>query len=285
MKNTKDYKRAGEEKILLIGGPGSGKTTQFLTLPGKKFLYIFDPNCLPSLEGADIDYEMFCPEIDDLDLSLKTLKRDKKTGVPKGDKPQRAGKKRPEPQTYLNWEEHFEKHMDSGFFDQYDAIGFDSFTMFTDIAMDRILYINNRLGGNPEMGDYAILTNAMVNVFRVFNSQDALIFCTGHYEWQVDEVTKKTRGKLIAPGRMRTRMPLIFSNIWGCICESDAENESFVIQTRPDREFPFVRSAVKGLDMIEDVTILDFKHPERYGIGALIKGKVPETKSTTKKGK
>src|SRR3989304_5664694 len=44
-------------KIFVLGSTGSGKTTQFLTLPGKKFMYLFDPNAILSIKGYDVDYE------------------------------------------------------------------------------------------------------------------------------------------------------------------------------------------------------------------------------------
>ena len=61
MENARDFK--GEnENILALGTPGSGKTALFSTIPGKKFLYIFDPNTLQPIKEQDIDYEVFRPD-------------------------------------------------------------------------------------------------------------------------------------------------------------------------------------------------------------------------------
>ena len=273
-KSAKDYIPGEQERIFLLGEGGAGKTTQYRTLSDKKiFLYAFDPNCLESLAGFDIDYEVFTPEITDLDLSIKTLKREKdktgKAGSPVGDKPRI---KRPEPMTYINWEDHFEKRMDGSFFRDYDVIGFDSATTFVDMIMDRVLYLNNRLGGNPEPGDYASVTNTFSNVMRVLTSYGTTIMCTGHVERQLDD-TGRIRGKLLVPGRLRVRLPLLFTQIWGAECNSTASKESFTIQTRPNREFPMVRTTYPGLSMIEDVTIQDHDRPTDFGIGAILSGK------------
>jgi hypothetical protein len=131
MPNTKDLGEDTQLRFLLCGYPGSGKTTQALTLPGKKFAYVFDPNALQALRGADIDYEIFLPDAQDVDLSAKTLK----SGI--GDKPRR----RKEPLTYMNWEKDFDDKYDSGFFDNYDWVVFDSFTNFLDIIMDRFFIL------------------------------------------------------------------------------------------------------------------------------------------------
>ena len=62
--------------ICNVGGTGSGKTLGLLTLPGKKFDYIFDPNALKTLRGHDVDYETFIPEHLDLDaVTLASAKR------------------------------------------------------------------------------------------------------------------------------------------------------------------------------------------------------------------
>src|SRR5689334_1720584 len=113
------------QRFLVMGLTGSGKSTLFLTLPGKKFMYVFDPNALASIEGFDVDYEEFNVEITDVDIAVKNLKGDASTH----DKPTI---KQVEPKTYLRWEGHFEKHLEDGFFNSYDWIGFDSFTLFSD---------------------------------------------------------------------------------------------------------------------------------------------------------
>jgi len=40
-------------------------------------------------------------------------------------------------------------------FDNVDWIGYDSATLFLEIIMDRILYLNKRPGKQPEQADWA----------------------------------------------------------------------------------------------------------------------------------
>src|SRR3990167_6767223 len=61
MSNALNAAALTNHKILMLGDTGSGKTTQFLTLPGKKYMYIFDPNALLSLRGHDVDYDEYMP--------------------------------------------------------------------------------------------------------------------------------------------------------------------------------------------------------------------------------
>jgi hypothetical protein len=73
-------------------------------------------------------------------------------------------------------------------------------------------------------------------------------------------------------GRLKTKIPLLFSDIF--ICEAENDGRGVVkhkIQTVPDRMTTTVRSSIKGLGSFEDVTI-DFAKPlEGQGIGKFLK--------------
>jgi len=79
--NAKDAELSSQTSIFALGEIGAGKTSQIATLPGRKFAYLFDPNALNSLSGHDVDYEEYNVNAMDLDLSIKSLKKDV------GDKP------------------------------------------------------------------------------------------------------------------------------------------------------------------------------------------------------
>lgn len=279
MPNALDAQITKPEKILVIGGGGSGKTTQLLTLPGKKFVYIFDPNALQSLRGFDVDYEEFVAEYTDIDLSVKTLK----TGV--GDNPAliEGRVRKIEPKTYNNWESHFLGSLEKNFFAPYDVIAIDSFTLFAETVMDRVMHLNKRLGKQPEQADWAAQINTIGNVFRAITGVNKMLFCTGHADLKQDELSKRVTYQLMMPGRMRVRLPLLFSNIFACRAVGTEKDAKYVIQTRNDRECPWVRTSIKGLDFEHDVTIKDFRKPQEYGIGALLKkhGLLPVTTTQT----
>src|ERR1035437_388038 len=61
MPNAKDAHTIDQHRILCLGDTGSGKTSQILTLPGKKYCYLFDSNALLSLRGYDIEYDEVLP--------------------------------------------------------------------------------------------------------------------------------------------------------------------------------------------------------------------------------
>lgn len=263
------------QKVLAIGPTGSGKTTMINTLPGKVFIYVFDPNVTASIRRPDIDIVEFIPEVDDLDLSVKSLRKDQ--GKMIGDKPVRRTKA-PEPMTYRDWEADFDERYEDGFFDQYDWVCFDSLTTFQEIIMDRVQFINGRLGKFPEQDDWTAQMNTIRNVFRVMTGQQHNFFCTAHTEVRVDDATKRVSAAVLVTGRLRVRLPQLFTNIWALESDCDEKEDAYIIQTRPDRMHPIVRNSIEGLGFIEEVTIKNWENPTMFGVGKFLSGATKKRK-------
>ena len=259
MPNAKDF-QGGTEKFLVIGQTGSGKTTLFTTLPGKKFMYIFDPNALNSIQGQDIDYELFTPDV--LDLKAKSLKKNVED----------RATERLEPTTYVSWEQDFEWRIKSGFFNDYDALGFDSLTTFSDIVMDRIQFLNGRFGRQPEQDDWAAQINTIKKVIRAATSLPLNFFATAHKDLKQDQLTKKVEYQIVLPGQLRVKLPLLFSEIYNCdVVMNDKGKSEYRIQTKPDRYHPVARCTL-GLDQFADVTVpRGSKDNSQYGIGKILR--------------
>ena len=259
MPNAKDAKEIAAHRILVLGDTGGGKTTQFLTLPGKKFAYLFDSNALLSLKGYDVDYEEFLP--DRLNLNIHSLSKDKggdRVSAHKND-------------MFTEWQKDFEGKVDSGFFDQYDAICFDSATTLLDLIMDRILTINGRAGQWPQQDDYGPQMVAFTNICRTLTSLGKTVYMTGHLEMRQEDLSKRIYRQPMMTGRLRTKIPLLFSDIFVAEAQNDGKgNISHVFQTVPDKITTTVRTSIKGLDPYEDVT-LDFSKPlEGQGLGHIL---------------
>lgn len=274
-------KRTKQPRVLLAGGIGTGKTMQFATLPGRKFYYVFDSNALETLllakdHGAkDIDYVEFLPDLEDIDIAVQTLKkdvRDRATLERISDK-----KRKPEPKTYIRWEEDFEKRLDTKFFEGYDWVGFDSYTSWADMVYDRIMFLNKRLGKQPEQADHAAQMQVAKNVFRLLTAQGVKIFCTAHIENYKDELTGAVHGRIMMTGRNRIRIPGMFSLIYATRTRlgegtkvTEKSNAQYLFQTVPDREFPVVRNTIPELDALEDVTIDLSKPIQGQGLASIL---------------
>jgi len=250
-------------RILVLGDTGSGKTTQFATLPGKKFAYLFDPSAILSLRGQDIDYEEFLPS--ELDLKLTSLTKDR------GD----IKKSSEGAEAYRAWEKDFDEKFDGGFFDKYENIMMDSSTTFLDMIMDGVLAINSRGGQWPQQDDYGPQMITFHKVVRAFVSMGKRVYFTAHYNVTKDEVLGRVFRLPMMTGRLVRKIPLLFSEVLSLEAVADGSGKVvYRCQTKPDRLTPNIRTSIKGLEPFEDVTI-DFNKPlEGQGLGRLLtKGK------------
>ena len=265
MPNAKDVKGIQPHKFLMLGSTGTGKTAQILTLPGKKFVYLFDPNALLTLRGYDIDYEEFLPT--GVSLDLQSLKKGKDGAAAAGDNV--TGKRGSE--VYMRWEQDFEEKKKSGFFDQYDVLGIDSCTTLLDLIMDRMLTINGRPGTFPQQDDWGPQMVAFTNIMRELTGLGKMIYLTGHLKMDKDELTQRVFRAPLFTGQLREKIPLLFSDIFVTEASTDDKGKvSYVIRTTPDRYGTPIRTSIKGLESVENVTIDWSKQAVGQGLGGIL---------------
>lgn len=258
MPNAIDAHALAAKKILLVGDTGAGKTTQFLTLPGKKYMYIFDPNALNSLKGHDLDYDEFLPT--PIPAAIQSLKK----GV--------AGDKRVNSSSvYKDFEDQFDERLANGFFDKYDWIGFDSATTLLELMMDRVLTINGRFGQWPHEDDWGPQMMAFTNLVRTLTAMGKNCFVTGHMQDKQNRKTGVSRRVPMMTGSLIQKIPLLFSDILGCDTDKDEKGRIvYQLVTVRDFEFTVIRTSIKGLEPMEDITIDFSKDPVGQGLGGIL---------------
>ena len=261
MPNAQDVKDT-PKRILLLGDTGSGKTTQFLTLPGKKYMYVFDPNCLNSLKGYDVDYDEYLPT--PVPAAVQSLKKEKG-----GDA------RRSSSEVYQEFETQFSERLENGFFAQYDWLGFDSCTTLLELIMDRLLTINGRFGQWPHEDDWGPQMMAFTNICRTVTAMGKRTgiscFFTGHMQDKQNRKTGISRRIPMMTGTLVQRIPLLFSDILGCDNDKDEKGKvAYQLQTVRDPEFTVVRTSIKGLDPVESVTIDFSQDPVGQGLGGIL---------------
>jgi len=246
---------------MLVGPTGSGKSSQIWTLPGRKFVYVFDPNTMATISGCDTDYVEFLPEFTEMDATLKGFNKGAKSDKPSG--------KAKEPTLYMRWVDHINDFEANKAFEKYDWLVFDSMTFVAKTLMDRQLYINNRYGDIEELGDYRVVGSKLADVFGTISSLPINIYSTGHIQTYEDDKTKKVVTQIMLPGKGRTMLPLSHTDTWEARAGDKAG--TYEVKTVPEaRGLQEIRSSMKGLKPVEDVTIKDFSKAENFGIGALI---------------
>lgn len=249
------------QNFLIVGPTGSGKTSLFATIPGKKFLYGFDPNAERTLEGLDIEYENFLS--DEIDMSIISMKADKRDTATRVFNPD----------TYMRFKEDFERRVDEHFFDDIAAVSFDGLTGLEAIAMDRMQYINGRFGKVPEMTDNVATREVMSKVIRMVTNLPCITFLHCHIDYDKDETTGRMMNMLSVIGKLKKQLPMNCSEIWQAYSEpNDKDEPRFYVQTVSDRYSPWIRKSrrMSFLPAHIDVTIEDWNKPEAYGLGPIL---------------
>lgn len=270
MPNAKDASSASFHKLLVLGKTGAGKTQQMFTLPGCKFAYLFDPAAMLTLRGLDLEYEEFLPDVLEMDATLKGFNKDSKDDKMPLIKGQKVTER--EPTVYMRWVEDINKKADSGFFDEFDWLCIDSLTLLASAVMDRNMWLNKRYGGLEELSDYRVVGSKIASVFQAICALKINLYCTGHISSFQDEKTKRIEYQINLPGKSRTLLPLLFSNIWEARATQD-DKAGYIILTKPEaRGFQDIRTTIKGLKPTEDVTIDLTKPPfTNFGIGKILR--------------
>lgn len=259
MPNARDATQTAAHRILCLGDTGSGKTTQILTLPGKKYVYCFDQNSLLSLRGHDVDYDEWLPTT--VSAAVASLSKS-------GTKDKRSTTTS---DVYQLWEKEFDERLATGFFEQFDWVCIDSATTLLDLIMDRVLTINGRFGQWPNQDDYGPQMIAFQNICRTITGLGKGVYMTGHLDVKQDQTTQKINRQPMMTGRLVAKIPLLFSDVFYSGTElDDAGKVKYTIQTVPSGINRTIRTSIKGLEPFEDVTI-NFAQPvEGQGIGGLL---------------
>lgn len=265
MPNAKDVENQTGERILLRGSIGSGKTTQFITLPGRKFIYLFDPGALQALRGYDVDYEEYLAE--KMNVTISSIPKGGAPAVPVTDQT-----KRYKAQAYAKFEEHFMNLLDNDL-DKYDTIGFDGITGLTDIILDDVLFRAGRLGYTPEMADYNVVKATLSRILRTAASLGKVLFFTAHTMYRQNSGTNKFLNELLITGDLQIRAPLLFSSVLQTEMEVDPikKTKRFIMQSVPDKYNENIRTNFPDMPHRFDGTIADWSKPEESGLGRLIK--------------
>lgn len=267
MPNALDLKEDIPHRIFAIGPIGTGKSTTFLTLPGKKkFMYITDPSGASAYRGYDVDYEAFLQQ--KLNFTVEAR--------PKG-----GGEKKDEisPTTrlqsfaYAQWEAHFMDSLDDGFFDQFDLLGFDSITTFIDIALDDVTARAGRLQYPPEQGDYNVVKIQVARMLRAMSALNKPLLIIGHTMYRQNQTTQRLLNEILITGDLQVRAPMLFSSVlYFDYSVGAGDKKKFTVQSGKDSTNENLKTDIKGLSHIQDVTITDWSATaiQKQGLGKFV---------------
>lgn len=196
LRETYAKKGYGSEfKLLGYGNKGSGKTTLVRTGRRPIFIDSFDPGGTLSIK-------------EDIDAGYAVADVRWETDDPKA------------PAAFVEWERVFQERRRAKFFDQFGTYSLDSFTMFSQVAMNQVLKKAGRAGGIPQTGkgadnDYVVQMLFVENALAQILSLPCDVILTCHPDIEKDEETGRILnvGPLIT-GKAKQRIPLAFSEMY-----------------------------------------------------------------------
>jgi len=206
------YKERDEDKgigILLYGDFGTGKTNIIPTCPGPVLTHSFDPGGL---------------------VTIKKELADEESGI-FGDI--RFEKEDPmNPTVWDLWKKEYERMKRGDILNQLGTFVLDSGTTWASAAMNVILKKAGRTGGPPHQNDYLPAMSMMENKIKdILNHRCHFLFIC-HEDSTKDDTTGRMFIGPLLMGKLRMRIPLLFSEMYCAQAKQTAAGTEYSLLTR-----------------------------------------------------
>lgn len=200
---------SSKANIILIGGLGTGKTTCWTTAPKPIWAHSFDPGGFDSIRHL---------------VDGKTIIADTQF---EGDNPER-------PTKFEQWNTIYHQMKLDGVFNQIATYVLDSATTWGDIIMNYVLKTSNRPGTFPNQNDWPQQMVRLYNCVLSMLSLPCNIIFVAHPVIEKDDVTGRTYTTPMITGKLREKVPLLFSEIYYAVTSQTAAGIEYKILTQPD---------------------------------------------------
>jgi hypothetical protein len=222
---------------------------------------MFDPAGLASLKkNDDIEFEEFVPEA--ISMAVSTLKGRTESDVAY-----------PQYTAYKNFESDYMAKIDSGYFNDFDWIGFDSITTLYDMIMDEVAYLSGRAGKNPELADYGIAADTLKKIIRNATGSRCNLFMSGHEKAAQDKLLRTVSVQINVVGQLQTKLPLLFSDIYHLRAERSGDHTEYFMDTAAEEMYPLARCSLELPPTINVTVPHGTEDPTLYGLGKILREK------------
>lgn len=211
--------------ILNMGEWGVGKTRLLGTARLPILIYMFDPN------GAVVLHSTYPELIADKMIQVVPCWGDSFSNVTG------LGKGLP-PHKYIEWEQLYDQHVNSGYLSQFGTVALDSFTSWMVSAGAHWLYQKNQTRKGTRIdqlaqGDY----NGLYNLTRTLLNRTQACNCdfiiNAHLEIEKNELTSEIRYVLATYNRLQSEVPPMFTEKWVMLDQATPNGVSRYIITQP----------------------------------------------------
>lgn len=192
---------------LIYGHPGTGKTNSLRTARKPILVHSFDPG------GT----ETISDEIEKGNILADT----------------RFEQDDPNNPTAFNlWEEEFERLKAGGFFPHIGTFVIDSITSWCDALMNEIHRREGRIGKSPRLRDYQIQIKTARDYMKEMTTLPCDFIAIGHIETDKDEVTGEIKSVLMVTGKLKTKLPLLFSEVYVADTKETSKGINYFFHTQ-----------------------------------------------------
>jgi len=115
------------------------------------------------------------------------------------------------PVEYDRWEKAWQEDIKSGFLKNFGTYAIDSGTLHLQALVNQYAKRRGRIDGQLQIQDYPVIYNILLDVIQLSSSQGCDFIYTGHLVDEVDEVTKGIRSERDTFSKLKSRIPIMFT--------------------------------------------------------------------------
>lgn len=203
----KSDSRTTTARVLVYGPPGTGKTHILKTAPGPVFIDSFDPGGSKTLRKEIESGKIFVDARWEKELAAK-------------------------PTAWKEWSKAFTERVKSGFFDNIGTYCLDSLTTFSSAALNKVLKESGRAASVPQQNDWYPQMVLLENAIQLILTLPCHVIVIAHEDIFKDEVRQRISYKPLVTGKLVTRIPLRFDEIYHADAKSTSKGTAYTLQTQ-----------------------------------------------------
>lgn len=136
------------------------------------------------------------------------------------------------PTAFAKWDAEYHRLKQGGLFDRIGTYLLDSATTWSASAMNVTLKKAGRAGGTPQQNDYLPTMIMLENAIKDMISLPCDVILIAHEDAEKDEATGRM---MIGPafiGKLKTRIPILFDEIYCAMAKETAQGANYTLLTR-----------------------------------------------------
>jgi len=115
------------------------------------------------------------------------------------------------PEMYKKWEKQWEEDIATDFLDNFGTYAIDSGTTFLDALSNRVSKMKGRPEGSLAIQDYPVIYGTIKDIIKITSTKNVDFIFTAHGQTVVDEETGKRAFVLDVYNRLKTQIPILFT--------------------------------------------------------------------------